>query len=76
MDRLAPGMLTARDHRLRAVQGAVLHRRGPAGDLAVVLAGMGLMQPEFPFNARGQRGVIAFSFVLIIVAILAAVLTD
>ena len=43
---------------------------------AVVLAGIGLMQPEFPYNARGQRGVIAFSTVLIIAAILAAVLTD
>ena len=43
---------------------------------AVVLAGIGLMQPEFPYNARGQRGVAAFSTVLIIAAILAAVLTD
>ena len=43
---------------------------------AVVLAGIGLMQPEFPYNARGQRGVVALSTVLIIAAILAAVLTD
>ena len=43
---------------------------------AVVLAGIGLLQPEFPYNARGQRGVIALSTVLIVAAILAAVLTD
>jgi hypothetical protein len=43
---------------------------------AVVLAGLGLTQPEFPFNERGQRGVIAFSFVLIVLAIAAAILTD
>jgi hypothetical protein len=43
---------------------------------AVVLAGLGLTQPEFPFNERGQRGVIAFSFVLIVIAIATAILTD
>ena len=43
---------------------------------AVVLAGLGLTQPEFPFHARGQRGVIALSAVLIVVAIAAAILTD
>lgn len=43
---------------------------------AVALAGLGLTQPEFPFNARGQRGVIALSTVLIVVAIAAAILTD
>ena len=43
---------------------------------AVVLAGLGLTQPEFPFNERGQRGVIAFSSVLIVIAIAAAILTD
>jgi len=43
---------------------------------AVVLAGLGLTQPEFPFGARGQRGVIALSFVLIVIAISAAILTD
>ena len=43
---------------------------------AVVLAGIGLMQPEFPYNVRGQRSVAALSTVLIIAAILAAVLTD
>jgi hypothetical protein len=43
---------------------------------AVVLAGIGLTQPEFPFSVRGQRAVIAVSFVLIVIAILAGVLTD
>jgi hypothetical protein len=43
---------------------------------AVVLAGIGLTQPEFPYSVRGQRAVIAVSFVLIVVAILAGVLTD
>jgi hypothetical protein len=43
---------------------------------AVVLAGIGLNRPEFPNNARGQRGVIGISFVLIVVAIGAAILTS
>jgi hypothetical protein len=43
---------------------------------AVVLAGIGLNNPKFPGNQGGQRGVIALSFVLIVIAILAAVLTD
>jgi hypothetical protein len=43
---------------------------------AVVLAGIGLTQPEFPFSVRGQRAVIAVSFVLIVIAIAAGVLTD
>jgi hypothetical protein len=43
---------------------------------AVALAGLGLTQPEFPFGERGQRGVIALSFVLIVIAIGAAILTD
>jgi hypothetical protein len=43
---------------------------------AVVLAGIGLTQPEFPYSVRGQRAVIAVSFVLIVIAILAGVLTD
>jgi hypothetical protein len=43
---------------------------------AVVLAGIGLTQPEFPYSVRGQRAVIALSFVLIVIAILAGVLTD
>jgi hypothetical protein len=43
---------------------------------AVVLAGIGLSRPEFPGNMRGQRGVIAISFVLIVLAIGAAILTS
>ncbi len=43
---------------------------------AVALAGLGLTQPEFPFNVRGQRGVVAFSLLLIVIAIAAAILTD
>jgi hypothetical protein len=42
---------------------------------AVLLAGIGLNRPEFPNNATGQRGVIAVSFVLIVLAIGAAILT-
>jgi hypothetical protein len=43
---------------------------------AVLLAAIGLRRPEFPNNAGGQRGVIAISFVLIVVAIGAAILTS
>lgn len=43
---------------------------------AVALAGMGLTQPEFPYNMRGQRGVVAFSLLLIVIAIATAILTD
>jgi hypothetical protein len=43
---------------------------------AVVLAGIGLTRPSFPFNARGQRGVIAISFVLMVVAIAMAIVTS
>ena len=41
-----------------------------------MLAGLGLSRPEFPYSLRGQRGVIAISFLLIVCAIAAAVLTD
>jgi len=40
---------------------------------AVVLAGIGLTQPEFPFSDRGARGVIALSGLLIVIAIGTAV---
>lgn len=43
---------------------------------AVVLAGLGLTQPEFPYNMRGQRGVIMISLALIVIAIGAGILTD
>jgi hypothetical protein len=40
---------------------------------AVVLAALGLNRPDFPGNRGGERGVMAISLVLIIVAIGAAV---
>jgi hypothetical protein len=43
---------------------------------AVILAGIGLTQPEFPYSERGARGVMLVSFVLIVIAIGAAILTD
>jgi DMSO reductase anchor subunit len=43
---------------------------------AVVLASLGLTQPEFPHDQRGARRVMTISFVMIVIAILAAVLTD
>jgi trimethylamine:corrinoid methyltransferase-like protein len=43
---------------------------------AVVLAGIGLTQPEFPGSQRGARGVITISLALVVIAILAGVLTD
>jgi hypothetical protein len=43
---------------------------------AVVLAGIGLTRPSFPFNARGQRGVMLVSFLLMAVTIAMAVKTS
>jgi hypothetical protein len=43
---------------------------------AVVLAGIGLSRPSFPFNLRGQRGVMFVSFLLAAVAIAMAVKTS
>ena len=43
---------------------------------AVVLAGIGLTRPEFPYNARGQRGVIVLSLVFAVLALGTAILTD
>jgi hypothetical protein len=43
---------------------------------AVVLAGIGLTRPEFPYNVRGQRAVVAISFVFVVLALGAAILTD
>jgi len=43
---------------------------------AFVLAGIGLTQPEFPYSDRGARGLMALSFVLIVIAIAAGILTD
>jgi hypothetical protein len=43
---------------------------------AVTLAAVGLTRPAFPGNARGARGVMAVSFVLMIAAMATAVLTS
>jgi hypothetical protein len=43
---------------------------------AVALAGIGLTRPRFPGGEGGQRGVIGLSFLLIVIAIASAVLTD
>jgi hypothetical protein len=43
---------------------------------AVVLSAIGLTRPKFPGNASGQRGVIAISFVLVVIAIAMAVHTS
>ena len=43
---------------------------------AVVLAGIGLAQPAFPGGERGARGVMTISFVLVVIAIAAGILTD
>jgi hypothetical protein len=42
---------------------------------AVTLAAIGLRNPEFPGDLRGQRSVIAVSFVLVVIAIGAAILS-
>jgi len=43
---------------------------------AVALAGLGLTRPEFPYGMRGQRGVMALSFVLVVIAIAMAIITS
>ncbi len=43
---------------------------------AVILAAIGLSRPDFPYGNRGARSVMMFSFVLIVIAILAGILTD
>ena len=43
---------------------------------AVVLAALGLRQPEFPKNLGGERGVIAISLLLAVVAIAMAIKTS
>jgi hypothetical protein len=43
---------------------------------AVVLSALGLTRPSFPYNVKGQRGVIAISFVLMVVAMAMAVHTS
>jgi hypothetical protein len=49
---------------------------GAVAAWAVVLAGIGLTQPRFPFNERGQRAVMGISLILVIVAIAMAVATS
>ncbi len=43
---------------------------------AVVLAAIGLRQRSFPAGPTGQRGVIAISLALVVIAIGAAILTS
>jgi hypothetical protein len=43
---------------------------------AVVLAGIGLTRPEFPYSERGARGVMALSFVIVVIAIAMAIVTS
>ena len=43
---------------------------------AVVLAGIGLTRPSFPYNVRGQRGVIGVSLALVVVTITMAIVTS
>ena len=43
---------------------------------AVVLAAIGLRQPSFPGGSAGQRGVIAISLGLVVIAIGTAILTS
>jgi hypothetical protein len=42
---------------------------------AVLLAGIGLNRPDFPFSVRGQRGVIAITLVFVVLAIGGAIAT-
>ena len=43
---------------------------------AIVLAGLGLSRPSFPFDERGARGVMSVSFVLVVVTLAAAIITE
>jgi hypothetical protein len=49
---------------------------GALAAYAVVLAGIGLTRPSFPFNERGARAVMGVSLVLIVVTIATAILTS
>ena len=42
---------------------------------AVVLAGIGIRNPDFPYNLRGQRAVIGLTLAIVVLAIGAAILT-
>ncbi len=43
---------------------------------AVVLAGIGLTRPSFPYNDRGARGVMLFSLLLVVLTVAAAIGTS
>ena len=43
---------------------------------AVILAAVGITQPKFPYSARGARGVMLLSFLLVVVTIAMAVKTS
>jgi hypothetical protein len=43
---------------------------------AVVLAGIGITQPKFPYSARGARGVMVLSFLLVVITIAMAIKTS
>jgi hypothetical protein len=43
---------------------------------AVILSTIGIQRPKFPSDARGQRGVIAMTAVIVVLAIAAAILTS
>jgi hypothetical protein len=43
---------------------------------AVALAAVGLTRPSFPFSQAGARAVMGLSFVLVVVAIAMAIVTD
>jgi hypothetical protein len=43
---------------------------------AVILSTIGIQRPKFPNDARGQRGVIAMTAVIVVLAIGAAILTS
>jgi hypothetical protein len=43
---------------------------------AVMLAAIGLNRPDFPGDARGQRGVIAISAALVVITIAMAIVTS
>jgi hypothetical protein len=43
---------------------------------AVILATLGIQRPDFPSNMGGQRGVIALTAVIAVLAVAAAILTS
>ena len=43
---------------------------------AVVLAAIGITQPKFPYSARGARGVMLLSLLLVVITIAMAIKTS